>query len=126
MSGGFETGRSRIGGRPDLFEIPPFRFFALRNAHQPGAPSLRGFLRKGGIPQSPPSRDSLVGLDDRRAGGAPLLTLFEKWPAMLPPPRFWLSAGHFSKARSGAPGRRLPPQSGVIVTAQVNALFNLK
>jgi len=23
---------------------------------------------------------------------------------MLPPPRFWLSAGHFSKARSGAPG----------------------
>src|SRR6266704_3343197 len=24
-----------------------------------GAPSLRGFLRKGGIPQSPPSRDFL-------------------------------------------------------------------
>jgi len=37
---------------------------------EPGAPSLRGLLRKGGIPQSPPSRDFL-DRHDRKSGDVP-------------------------------------------------------
>jgi hypothetical protein len=70
--GTFETQSSRIsraGGA--VFQASRVRFILRR---VPGAPSLRGLLRKGGIPQSPLSRDFLDPHDRRSGNVSPVPT----------------------------------------------------
>ena len=65
----------------------------------PGAPSLRGLLRKGGIPQPPPSRDFLEP-HDRKLGNVPSVAGLSRRDVGQP-------AGKNSEICGGTP---LPPK----------------
>src|SRR4029077_6230181 len=67
-SDGFWRGMGFCTGAPR--EVAPFSITGdrqIRMKNLSGAPSLRGLLRKGGIPRSPPSRDFLEP-HDRKSG----------------------------------------------------------